>query len=113
MYAELVKLHTTLDLTPEEVHARGHERMEKIQAQMAKIRAEVGFSGDDAAFVAQMNADPRWRAHTVDGVAAVFPRYIERMKAKFADYFLVAPRAGHDVAPRWCESCAGHTPPAV
>jgi uncharacterized protein (DUF885 family) len=99
IYAELVRMHTTLDLTPEEVHARGFKRMEEIEASMLAIREELGFKGDGAAFIAHLNADARWRAQSVEGVTAVFQRYIDRLKPRFAEYFTVKPNATHGVAP--------------
>lgn len=99
IYAHLVKLHTTLDLTPEQVHARGLERMVNIEASMHDIRLQLGFDGDGAAFVKHLNADPRWRASTVEGVTAVFQRYIDRLAPRFADYFPMAPAAAYTIAP--------------
>jgi len=99
IYAALVKLHTTLDLAPEEVHQRGLARMTEIEAEMQAIRSELGFKGDGAAFLAHLDADPRWRAPTVEGVTAVFQRYIDRFKPHFNDYFSTAPKASYGVAP--------------
>lgn len=99
IYAELVKLHTTLDLTPEQVHGIGHERMKGIEAAMARIRAEVGFSGDGKAYLAQLNQDPRWRADTAEGVGKVFQKYIDRMKPKFDQYFAYGAKAAYGAAP--------------
>lgn len=72
LYAELVHLHTTLDLGPEEVHAQGLDRMATIAADMAELRADVGFGGDDAAFFTACTADDRWREHDAEGVARRF-----------------------------------------
>jgi uncharacterized protein (DUF885 family) len=99
IYAELVKLHTTLELTPEEVHARGFERMREIETAMQAIRDQLGFKGDGVAFVAHLNADSRWRATTVEGVTAVFQRYIDRLAPRFADYFATSPKATYGIAP--------------
>jgi uncharacterized protein (DUF885 family) len=99
IYEALVKLHTTLDLTPEQVHARGLARMAEIEAAMQGIRADLGFNGDQVAFSAHLNADARWRATTVEGVAAVFQRYIDRLKPRFAEYFSVTPKATYGIAP--------------
>jgi uncharacterized protein (DUF885 family) len=99
IYSALVKLHTTLDLTPDQIHARGIERMKQIEADMLAIRTELGFDGDGAAFVAQLNTDTRWRANTVDGVAAVFQRYIDRLAPHVDKYFAVTPKASYGVAP--------------
>lgn len=99
IYLELVKDHTTLDLTPREVHERGVECMARIQESMRKIREELQFSGDHKAFIAHLNEDPRWRADSVEGVKAVFQRYIDRLAPRFGEYFADRPRAGYGIAP--------------
>lgn len=99
IYAELVKLHTTLDLTPEQVHAKGVARIAQIEESMQSIRAELGFKGGAAEFLAQLNADPRWRATTVEGVKAVFQRYIDRLKPHFPRSFRSGPRVECSVEP--------------
>jgi uncharacterized protein (DUF885 family) len=98
IYEQLVQVHTTLDLTPEQVHARGLERMANIEAAMAAIREEMGFKDDATAFIAHLNADSRWRATTIAGVAAVFQRYIERLKPRLAEYFSMVPQASYGTA---------------
>jgi uncharacterized protein (DUF885 family) len=99
LYAELVKLNTTMDLTPEQVQARGFERMTEIEASIDAIQAELGVRGDRAVFVAKLNADPRWRANTIDGVTALFQRYMDRLKPRLPDYFSTTPEASYGVAP--------------
>ncbi len=99
VYADLVRLHTTLDLTPEQVHQMGLDRMAQIQGQMKEIRDAVGFTGDGKAYLARVNQDARWRADTAEGVAAVFRRYIDRIKPVFPTAFAAGAKAGHDVAP--------------
>lgn len=99
IYEHLVKLHTTLDLTPEQVHAQGLARMEEIETAMKAIRAGLGFDGDHFAFIASLSADARWRATTVEGVTAVFQRYLERIKPHLKEYFSFIPKAPCDIAP--------------
>ncbi len=99
VYAELVKRHTTLELTPTQVHNRGLERMAHVQREMYEIRAAAGFEGGDAAgYLARAAADPRFSADTVEGVTAVFQRYIDRMECVFDSAFLQRPTAPHGVA---------------
>jgi len=98
IYADLVKVHTTLDVSPEEVHARGHRRMSEIAASMSTIRNELGFDGNEATFAAHLNQQASWRAHTTEGVAAFFQRYIDRLKPRIAEYFELLPRAPYGVA---------------
>jgi uncharacterized protein (DUF885 family) len=99
VYEELVRLHTTLDLTPEQVHTKGVERIAQIEAAMRSIRSELGFEGDGVAFLARLNADPRWRAATVEGVKGMFQRYIDRLQPHFGRCFGSAPRAECSIQP--------------
>lgn len=99
IYPELVKLHTTTDLTPEQVHERGLARMAEVLAEMRQIRAEVGLADDAAGYLARAGADPRFSAGTTEGVAAVFQRYIDRMEGAFDQAFHRRPQAAHGVAP--------------
>lgn len=99
LYAELVKLHTTLDLSPDQVHARGLERMTQIETAMSGIRAEMGFAGDGPAFLTHLRQQPRWRAETVEGVTALFQRYIDRIKPRLVEFFWTLPNSLYGVAP--------------
>jgi uncharacterized protein (DUF885 family) len=86
LYAELVKLHTTLDLAPEEIHARGLDRMARISASMASIRDEVGCD-DHASFMDHLDRTETWRAASSVEIANVFQRYIDRMQEVASDHF--------------------------
>ncbi len=99
LYLQLVKEHTTLNLTPREVHERGVERMAQLQESMREIREQLGFDGDHTAFVAHLNQDPHWRAATVEGVESVFQRYIDRLAPRYGEYFTSQPKAAYTIAP--------------
>lgn len=99
IYAELVRLHTTLDLTPEQVHARGLERMAEIEASIDAIQSELGFAGDSAGFGARLSSDPRWRADTAERVTAIFQRYMDRLTPHLSGNFPLLPHASYGVAP--------------
>jgi uncharacterized protein (DUF885 family) len=47
-YRHLVRLHTTLDLTPEEIHRTGEEEMAAIQARLGAVREKLGVRGPAA-----------------------------------------------------------------
>lgn len=59
-YEHRVRRYTTLDLSPEEVHAIGQEQVALIRREMDGIRREVGFEGDHDAFVEHLRTDPRF-----------------------------------------------------
>ena len=99
VYAELVKLHTTVDITPEEVHAIGLERIAQIREQMRAILAEVGFEGEPADYIARTGADPAWHAADAEGLRIHFDRYIARMRPVIRNYFRRTPSTDHGVRP--------------
>ena len=99
IYRDLVRLHTTLDMDPEAVHAAGLARLQTIEAEMREIRAEVGLADDPQAYLERIQADPRYRATDAAGVAAVFQQYIDRMDAVFLQAFHRGAQAPHGVSP--------------
>lgn len=99
IYESLVRIHTTQDLSPQEVFAAGHARMALIEAQMASVRGELGFNGDGAAFLESIAADARWRAATPAAIVTLFQRYIDRLKPRLDELFRTQPAADCGVEP--------------
>lgn len=98
VYGDLVRLHTTLDLTVEQVHERGHERMRRIQSEMDELRARVGFKGDRAAFHSTLQRDARWLARTPDEVGDRLRHHMNRFKSVYSQFFSQQPAKDYDVA---------------
>lgn len=99
IYRHLVRIHTTMDLTPEEVHDLGRTRLQSIEADMRRIRAEAGFADDPAGYVAAVFSNPRFRAANSSDVTVAFQRYIDRMDVELPRAFHAGPLAPFDVAP--------------
>lgn len=99
VYAELVRLHTTLDLTPEQVHATGLARMADIGSQMQALLDEAGFTGSPIDYLDAVRNNPAWRASGAEAIGAVFQRYIDRIAPHIDATFNFKPKAGHGVAP--------------
>ncbi len=99
IYDDLIRHHTTLDLTAIEVHDRGHARMSRIEEEMVALIAEVGFDGSPADYLASLDDDPAWRADSDEGVAEHFQRYIDRFAPEVHRHFGIQPQAGYSVAP--------------
>lgn len=98
IYPELVKLHTTLDIGVEEVHARGHDRMRRIRQEMEDLIAGAETDASDPhQYLAAMRDDPAWNADTAAGVAEHFQRYIDRLAPELDQHFGVQPRAPYGV----------------
>src|SRR2546423_5993606 len=59
-YTEAVKMMTTLNVTPAEVHELGLKEVERITAEMIQL-AETARKNDLARFPASLNSDPKWK----------------------------------------------------
>ena len=97
VYEALVRLHTTLDLTPEEVHARGLARVAEIRAEMQAVLDEVGASHPAQQHMDVIAQDPAWRAEGAEAIAAIFERYVERLRPHVDSVFRFTPAADYGV----------------
>jgi uncharacterized protein (DUF885 family) len=59
-YEYMVRLRTTTDLTPEEIHQIGLDEVARIHGEMRKVMEEVGFEGDLKEFFEYVNTDPQF-----------------------------------------------------
>ncbi|MBS0282944.1 MAG: DUF885 family protein [Proteobacteria bacterium] len=83
-YQSRIRVYTTTNMTPEEIHRLGLSEVAKIRAEMEKAKADAGFKGDLPAFLAFLRTDPQfhpatgeqllkeaaWHAKRFDGMAA-------------------------------------------
>ena len=71
-YRFLVRLHTTMDVTPEEIHQIGLQNVAELEEQMLSIQARIGFEGtiDD------------FRRHIPDN-PDFFPKSVEEVRERF------------------------------
>jgi len=91
-YAEAVKAMTTVDITPEAVHALGLREVARITAEMTKLAQAQGYK-DLAAFRAAVNGDPKWAPKTEDQIVADFKKYIDQMQPRLPELFGLLPKA--------------------
>jgi uncharacterized protein (DUF885 family) len=96
-YERLVRLHTTLETTPEQVHAIGLEEVARIEARMAEVRRGLGFAGTAAAFRQGLRSDPRFRAKTPDEVGERLMSHDARIRPRLDAFFTVRPKAAYGV----------------
>lgn len=59
-YQALVRYHTSLDLTPEEVHQTGLAEVARIRAEMEEIIERIGFEGSFDEFTNFLRTDPQF-----------------------------------------------------
>ena len=59
-YEYMVRLRTTTDMTPDEIHQVGLDEVARIHGEMHSVMEEVGFEGDLKEFFEYMNTDPQF-----------------------------------------------------
>ena len=92
----LTRWHTTMAVTPEEVHRIGLAEVERINREMAAIRAQLGFTGTKAEFHASVARDPRFFAKTPEEVGERLMSYARRIVPRLPELFPTLPRAQGD-----------------
>jgi uncharacterized protein (DUF885 family) len=98
-YAHRVRMFTTLDITPEQVHQTGLDEVARIRAEMEQVIRETGFSGDFAAFLQFLRTDPRFYAKTPEALLERAAWIAKRMDGKLPSLFGRLPRLPYGVAP--------------
>lgn len=63
-YERLVRYHTTLDITADEIHQIGIKEVARIRSEMEKIIKEVKFDGDFQEFLTFLRTDEQFYAKT-------------------------------------------------
>lgn len=97
-YAYSVRLQTTTDLTPEEIHEIGLREVARNKREMEKVQAQVGFKGTLAEFLKYVATDPKFAPYKTDEEVLNGYRAIEaRVMAKVPQFFGKLPRTRFEV----------------
>lgn len=96
-YAWLVKYHTGLNLTPDEVYAVGLREVEKINREMDRVQTTLGFTGTRSEFRDSLKKDSRFFPKTPEEVGERLMAHIRRIEPNLDLYFLRRPKAPYGV----------------
>ncbi|MFO1254138.1 MAG: DUF885 domain-containing protein [Sphingomonadaceae bacterium] len=91
-YREAIAEHTTLRLDPEEIHKLGLSEVARIQGEMDKVRAALGFSGPLKAFFEDIRTNPRYHPKTREELAEGFARVARAVDAQVPSFFNRVPK---------------------
>jgi uncharacterized protein (DUF885 family) len=97
-YAEAVKMMTTMNVTPAEVHEIGLKEVERITAEMTKLAQAQGHK-DLASFRQAINNDPKWQPQSEQQIVDDFAKYIHQMEPKLPELFGLLPKSPVTVEP--------------
>ena len=97
-YDYLIKLHTTTNMSADEIHELGKSEVQRILSEMETVKNEIGFEGDLKAFFNHV----RQRKDQIPfskpaEVIANFNDIQKRMEPKLNDLFDLKPKAGFKV----------------
>ena len=95
-YLYLTRLHTTMDVTPEEVQTAGHELLAEFRERMAEIRDRLGWEGSAEAFHEHLKTDARYFPSSHEEVRERLLVASARMLERIDRYFLEIPEAPWD-----------------
>ncbi len=98
-YRALVRHHTTLDTTPEEIHERGKAEVERIRAEMDYVIDEAGFEGSFEEFLHYLRTDSRFYAETERELLMHAAWIAKRADDQMPRFFRKMPRLPYGVRP--------------
>ena len=96
-YAYRVRRETTTEMTPEDIHRLGLSEVARLRGEMDRVRREVGFEGDLAAFFEFLKTDPQFFFTSPDEVLEAYRELKERIDAALPALFSDFPRLDYEL----------------
>jgi uncharacterized protein (DUF885 family) len=96
-YRHRVRMFTTTDLTPEEVHQLGLAEVKRIRGEMEQVIAEVGFKGTFAEFLTYLREDPRFYAKSSDELLKEVALILKKIDGELPGMFGKLPRTSYGI----------------
>ncbi|SHG66107.1 Uncharacterized conserved protein, DUF885 familyt [Salegentibacter echinorum] len=97
-YQNRLDYYTTLELSAKEIHEIGLEEVARINSEMKKIIAEVGFEGTFEEFIHFLRTDEQFYSKTGEELLKEARDIAKRIDAKLPAYFKTLPRKPYGVA---------------
>jgi len=98
LYATYVKQWTTTEMTPEEIHELGLKEVARINAEMEKVKTQVGFKGTLLAFFEQVRNKKELKPFKKpEEVIANFQRIYARIKPNVDKLFSLQPKTKFEI----------------
>ena len=96
-YAYMVRLRTTTDMTPDEIHQIGLDEVARIHGEMQNVMEEVGFEGDLKEFFEFVNTDPQFFFDEPEQLIQGYRDMADHIKTLAEDLFEIFPKTGFEV----------------
>ena len=96
-YRALVRFYTTLDLSPDEVHAIGLSEVARIRKEMDQIISGLEFQGDFSDFLTFLRTDPQFYASSEEQLLKEAAWLAKQLDGKMPEFFGTLPRLSYGV----------------
>ena len=98
-YAHNVRVQTTTDLTPREIHEIGLAEVKRIRGEMEAIVEETGFEGSFREFLDFLRTDERFFFDEPEELIAAYREIAKRIDPHLVELFGKLPRLPYGVEP--------------
>jgi uncharacterized protein (DUF885 family) len=96
-YAHMVKLRTTTDLTPDEIHQIGLDEVARIQKEMRGVMEEVGFDGNLKDFFEFLKTDDQFYFDEPEQLIQGYRDMSDNIESLASKLFNIFPKTGFEV----------------
>jgi uncharacterized protein (DUF885 family) len=97
VYEALILRHVTLPLSAADIHATGLREVARIRAEMEKVKADAGFTGDLAAFKKFLYSDPKFFNQSAEELLAGYREIAKRIDPELPKLFAQLPRSPYGI----------------
>lgn len=98
-YAWAVRMQTTTDKTPDEIHALGLSEVKRIRGEMERVKQQAGFNGTLEEFFTFLRTDPRFYYNTREELLVAYRDISKRIDPELTRAFGRIPRLPYGVVP--------------
>ncbi len=98
-YAYRVRVMTTTDMTPDQIHELGLSEVKRIRAEMEKIKEQTGFKGTLSEFFTFLRTDPQFFYTTREDLLRGYRDIAKRIDPELTRLFGKLPRTPYGVIP--------------
>lgn len=96
-YRHRIWFYTTLDLSPEEIHASGLAEVQRIRVEMEETIRRSDFTGDFQAFTQHLRSDGRYYAETPEALLKETALILKRIDGALPNLFKTLPRLPYGI----------------
>jgi uncharacterized protein (DUF885 family) len=99
LYDYLIESNTTVKMPAEDIHQLGLREVARIRSEMDKVRTQVGFKGDLAAFFQHIRTDPKFQPKSKQQLTDGYQAIGKRVDAVIGQLFSTLPKSPLEVRP--------------